>query len=485
MEYCPAWTWRQLFTPSTRYSPSAVEYLATRCASFAVRSQYYVVGDRSAGVSRAARLNGLVSLSAVSPMTTDSLGAFDPISTLRSAHTTSLALAATSGVNRSRAVQAMAQALCRRQMDILEANTLDLEISREMAISDLLLEWLKLTPERIQNTVQILNRLSELPDPIGRVMPANFQVDRAQTYSQLMPLGVVALIYEAFPELSAIAAGLCIKTANCLVLRGGNEASHSNSVIAETLAQALEDEGLPIESVQLLPVESTPIRDLISQDRYLNLIIPYGRPSLVQQVVRQATAPVLRSAMGNCYLYWSPSGSLDLARSMIVDSHLSEPDPVNAIEKVLIHRQQNFSSLVMLWDSLREKGFEIRGDVNLVEQFPGLRLTEDVEWGQAYLDRIVSFRMVDGLTSAIDLINHYSSGHADCLVSESYQESRQFALGVNSASTYINTSPRFYRNPKRGDAIFLGMSNQKGHRRGLIGLETLTTVKHIVQGVGS
>lgn len=417
-------------------------------------------------------------------MTTDNLGAFDPISALRAAHTASVTLSSASGVNRSRAVQAMAQALCRRQNDILEANTLDLEISREMAISDLLLEWLKLTPERLQNVVQILNRLSELPDPIGRVMPANFQADRAQTYSQLMPLGVIALIYEAFPELSAIAAGLCIKTANCLILKGGNEATHSNLAIAETLQQALEDEGLPIESVQLFPAEEAPIRDLIIQDRYLNLVIPYGRPSLVQQVVRQATAPVLRSAMGNCYLYWSPSGSLEMTRSMIIDSHLSEPDPVNAIEKVLIHRQQNPASLVMLWDSLREKGFEIRGDVTLAAEFSGLRLVEDSEWNQAYLDRIISFRIVDGLSSAIDWINHYSSGHADCLVTESYQESRLFALGVNSASTYINASPRFYRHPKRGDAIFLGMSNQRGHRRGLIGLETLTTVKHIVQGTG-
>ncbi|MEP0916989.1 glutamate-5-semialdehyde dehydrogenase [Leptolyngbya sp. DQ-M1] len=417
-------------------------------------------------------------------MTTDNLGTFDPISALRAAHTASVTLSSASGVNRSRAVQAMAQALCRRQNDILEANTLDLEISREMAISELLLEWLKLTPERLQNVVQILNRLSELPDPIGRVMPANFQTDRAQTYSQLMPLGVIALIYEAFPELSAIAAGLCIKTANCLILKGGSEASHSNLAIAETLQQALEDEGLPIESVQLLPAEDAPIRDLIIQDRYLNLVIPYGRPSLVQQVVRQATAPVLKSAMGNCYLYWSPSGSLEMARSMIIDSHLSEPDPVNAIEKVLIHRQQNPASLVMLWDSLREKGFEIRGDMTLANEFPSLRLVEDSEWNQAYLDRIISFRIVDGLPSAINCINHYSSGHADCLVTESYQESRQFALGVNSATTYINASPRFYRNPKRGDAIFLGMSNQKGHRRGLIGLETLTTVKHIVQGTG-
>jgi glutamate-5-semialdehyde dehydrogenase len=188
--------------------------------------------------------------------------------------------------------------------------------------------------------------------------------------------------------------------------------------------------------------------------------------------------------MGNCYLYWPPSGSLDMARWVIFDSHMSEPDPVNAIEKVLIHPRQNPSSLMMLWNSLREKGFEIRGDAKLAAEFPDLKLAEETEWNQAYLDQVISFRVVDGLEAAIDWINSHSSGHADCLVSESYVESRQFAIGVNSASTYINASPRFYRNPKRGDAIFLGMSNQKGHRRGLIGLDTLTTTKHIVQGMG-
>jgi glutamate-5-semialdehyde dehydrogenase len=417
---------------------------------------------------------------------TDSGGSgTDPVVAVRMAYDASLTLASMNGVKRSRAVQAMAQALRSRQDDLLEANTLDLEMSREMAISDLLLEWLKLTPERIHTTVNLLNRLSELPDPIGRVMTANFQVDQCQTYSQLMPLGVIALVYEAFPELGAIAAGLCIKTGNCLVLKGGNEASHSNTIIAEALQMALEDEGLPVTSLQLLPTDQgTSVRDLIIQDRYLNLVIPYGRPSLVQQVVRQATAPVLRSAMGNCYLYWPPSGSLDMARWVIFDSHMSEPDPVNAIEKVLIHPRQNPSSLMMLWNSLREKGFEIRGDAKLAAEFPDLKLAEETEWNQAYLDQVISFRVVDGLEAAIDWINSHSSGHADCLVSESYVESRQFAIGVNSASTYINASPRFYRNPKRGDAIFLGMSNQKGHRRGLIGLDTLTTTKHIVQGMG-
>jgi glutamate-5-semialdehyde dehydrogenase len=407
----------------------------------------------------------------------------DAVTAVQGAHRASIELAIMKGTARSRAIQAMATALKNQQDEILEANTLDLEASREMAVPELILEWLKLTPERIQSTVQILQRLSELPDPLGRLMNAMHQVDQCQTYSQLMPLGVIALVYEAFPELGAIAAGLCIKTGNSLVLKGSSEASNSNLVIAQAIHGAIEETGLPFNCLQMLSSDQgSTVRDLITQDQYVNLVIPYGRPNLVQQIVRQATAPVLKTAMGNCYLYWSPSGSLEAARWIILDSHQSEPDPVNAIEKVLIHRNQNPSSLTMLWNSLREKGFEIRGDAELVREFTDLRLVEDPEWRQAYLAKIVAFKVIDSLEDAIAWMNFHSSGHADCLVTESYQESRQFAQGINSATTYINASPRFYRNPQRGNSIFLGMSSQKGHRRGLISLETLTTVKHIIQG---
>ncbi|WP_407897148.1 glutamate-5-semialdehyde dehydrogenase [Scytonema sp. NUACC26] len=403
----------------------------------------------------------------------------------RRAHHASLKLGTTKGIDRSRAVLSMAESLARLFDDILEANTLDLEASREMALPDLMLEWLKLTPKRLEMTVEILQRLGELSDPLRRVRHADYQLEDSQTYSQLMPLGAIAFIYEAFPELGAIAAGLCIKTGNSIILRGGTEAIHSNSAIAIALTNAIADVGLPEDCIQLITEEhGTSIRDLVTQDRYLNLVIPYGRSSLVQQVVRHSTSPVLRSAMGNCYLYWSPNGSLEMVRWMIVDSHQSEPDPVNAIEKVLIHRQALPSSLVTLWNSLKEKGFEIKGDAELVDAFPQLQLTKDTEWGSPYLTKTVSFKLVDSLEAAIAWINQYSSGHADCIATESYQESRQFALGVNSASSYINASPRFSRNPSRGDSVFLGMSNQKGHRRGLISLESLTTTKHIVLGNG-
>jgi glutamate-5-semialdehyde dehydrogenase len=408
----------------------------------------------------------------------------NPTDAVLRAYRASLVLATTTGVDRSRGIQAMAKALSNSFDDILEANTLDLEASREMAVPEIIWEWLKLTPERLQTTIQILQRIGELSDPIRRVMNASYQLDHSQTYCHLMPLGVIALIYEAFPELSAITAAFCIKTGNCLILRGGSEASQSNLVIAQALQTALDDAGLPDGCLQLLPSEQgASIRDLVTQDRYLNLVIPYGRPTLVQQVLEQSTAPVLRSAMGNCYLYWSATGTLDMVRWVILDSQASEPDPVNAIEKILINRHQKPSSLVMLWNSLKEKGFKLKGDAELVAEFPEqLTLAAESEWNQPYLNKTIAFKVVDNIESAISWLNQYSSGHADCIVTESYQESRQFALGVDSASVYINSSPRFSRNPKRADAVFLGMSNQKGYRRGMISLEALTTLKQVIQG---
>ncbi len=404
---------------------------------------------------------------------------------VRRAYGASLKLATAKGSDRSRMVLAMATAIAGAIDDILEANTLDLEASREMAVPDHVIDWLKLTPQRLENTVNILQRLGELSDPLRRVRAAEYQLDDSQTYAQQMPLGVIAFVFEAFPELSVIASGMCIKTGNSIILKGGSEASHSNAVIANVLQNAIAEVGFPDGSIELLNSEyGASMRELVIQDQHINLVIPYGRTSLVQQIVKLASVPVLKSALGNCYLYWSPNGSLDMVRWMLIDSHESEPDPVNAIEKVLIHRQTVPSSLQTLWNSLTEKGFTIVGDRELAETFPQIQIANDNDWGTAYLNKTIAFKLVNNLDNAIAWINRYSSGHADCIVTDSYQESRQFALGVNSASTYINASPRFSRSPSRGDTIFLGMSNQKGHRRGLISLESLTTMKHIVQGNG-
>lgn len=403
---------------------------------------------------------------------------------VKQSHQASEYLATTQGSLRSEAVEAMANALRNAFDEILEANTLDLETCREMAIPALILEWLKLTPQRLETAIKILERLGTLADPIQKVSHAPYPLDPAQTYCQRMPLGVITLIYEAFPELSAIAAGLCVKTGNSLVLRGGSEASHSNEAIVNALNQALGDSQLPDHTIQLFPSDQgCSIPELVQQEPYTKLIIPYGRPSLVQQIARTANVPILRTAIGNCYLYWSTSGSAEKVKAVIVDSHASEPDPVNAIEKVLINRNIKASILINLFHALQEQGFTLRGEASLVEEY-GQYLTplEAPEWSESYIDKIIAFRWVEDVSSAITWINRHSSGHADCIISQSYRETRQFAQTIDSALVYINASPRFFRYAANGDSIFLGMSNQKGYRRGLIGLESLTTFKQVVQG---
>ncbi|NJO20553.1 MAG: glutamate-5-semialdehyde dehydrogenase [Spirulinaceae cyanobacterium RM2_2_10] len=399
-------------------------------------------------------------------------------------HQTAATLAGLGGSDRNRGIAALANELEASLDGILEANTLDLEICREMAIPDLIQDWLKLTPERLQRAITTLRRLTELSDPTLRIVAAPYQHPRAQTYCQPMPLGTIALIYEAFPELGAIAAGLCLKTGNSLVLRGGSESSQTNRVIATVLQNALSDARLPETSVTLFSADDgIAIQDLVTRDHWLNLVIPYGRAGLVQQVAQSATVPVLRAALGNSYLYCSPSGDLEFTRWLILDSRGREPDPVNAIEKVLLCRSHSTPSLPRLFHALHDQGFELRGDRELCDTYPDqLRFAADSEWSSAYLRKVVAFKLVDDIEAAIAWMNRYSSGHADCLVTGSYLESRRFAMNINSASVYINASPRFSRNPPQGNAVFLGVSNQKGQRRGPIGLESLTTLKQVVQG---
>lgn len=406
------------------------------------------------------------------------------LSIVNQSHLAAAKLAQTSGSERKKAVMLLAKAMESSFDQILEANTLDLEMSREMAVPEIIVDWLKLTPERLETAVSILKQLARTVDPTKRLINAPYQLEPAQTYCQLVPLGTIALVYEAFPELAAIAAGMCLKTGNSLILRGCSATSNSNQIIAQILQTALANTELPpgcLESIS--PDLGISVQELVTQDRYLNLVIPYGRPSLIQQVTEQATAPVLQTAMGNCYLYWSQSSDLELVRQVIVSSHESEPDAVNAIEKVLVHQDKKASTLQFLFSNLKEQGFQLAGDPNLSQEFPEyLAPVKSTEWSQSYLSKKVAFRYVSSLSEAVSWINRYSSSHADCIITESYRESRQFAQEVRSALVYINASPKFSRNPNGGEAVFLGMSNQKGYRQGLIGLETFATIKQIVQG---
>ena len=373
----------------------------------------------------------------------------EPISIIaQQAHHAFLELNRLKGIESSEAVLQMAVKVNECLDNILQANTLDLEISREMAVPELILEWLKLTPQRLKATVEILEALAELPDPFQKVINSPYQVTYCQNYSQLMPLGAIAFVYEALPELAIIAAGLAIKTGNTIILRGSSEASNTNSIIAQALQVALEEVNFPSHCLQFLPSEQGySIEDLVTQDQYISLIIPYGRSSLIQQVAQIATAPVLKSAIANCYLYWSLSNDLDLVRHLIIDSYNTIPDPVNAIEKVLINRHQKPNAIIRLFNHLQEQEFTLLGDEDLVNEFPeylSLLPINSEKWGQPFLNKTIAFHVVDDLDEAITWINKYSCGHANCLVTESYQEGRIFAMDIDSALIYINSSPLFY-----------------------------------------
>jgi len=402
---------------------------------------------------------------------------------VRESHKAAIKLTQISGAKRRSGILAIAKAMESSFDEILESNTIDLEMSREMAIAEPIADWLKLTPERLETTVAILQRLASSPEPIRGWLDTVYQPEVAQTYCQLIPLGTIALVHEAFPELAVIVAGMCLKTGNSLITRGCSSASHSNQTIGEIVKQALDSVGLPTSSVEIISSDlGISVKELVTQDNYINLVVPYGRPSLVQQVAEKATATVLKTTMGNCYLYWSPSGALELTRQMIVDSHNGQPDAVNAIEKVLIDREVKPSLLQSLFNSLQQQGFKLRGDEVIVEQFPEfLSVMKQEEWRRPYLTKTISFRYIDNLPKAILWINRYSGGHADSIVTESYQEGQQFVRGVDSASVYVNVSPKFSRTPAGGD-VFLGMSNQKAYRQGSIGVTAFTTVKQIIRG---
>ncbi|WP_035991404.1 aldehyde dehydrogenase family protein [Leptolyngbya sp. KIOST-1] len=369
--------------------------------------------------------------------------------------------------------------------DILEANTLDLEASLDMAVPERVLDWLKLTPERLQTTAKMLRRLAYLGDPRGLLHPAPSRLSKATVgYGQVVPLGVVGLVYEAFPDLAAIAAGLSLRTGNGLILKGSNEASQSNQVILQAIHQALDQVGLPQECVFSLTEEQGDVaRSWLLQDPGIDLIIPYGRPGLVQQVVRQAGVPVLPTAMGNCYLYWSASGQLSTVTHMVLDSHRGDPDAVNAIEKVLVHRSCSASTLAQFCHTLWDQDFEVLADEALLGELPDVKPAAAADWNRPFLGKTVALRAVEDVQAAAALINRHSSGHANAIATESYAEGSRFAQLATSAVAYINTSPRFVRNPAQSAAIALGMTAQRGRCHGFVGLSALLTTQHIFQGL--
>ncbi|TVQ43458.1 MAG: gamma-glutamyl-phosphate reductase [Gloeocapsa sp. DLM2.Bin57] len=388
---------------------------------------------------------------------------------------------------RNDAILAMAKGLTQAFEQILEANTLDLLEAKEMVRPELVINWLKLTPYRLENAVKIIEAIAKLNDPLDRrIYRLQQQYNLPQSYCRATSLGVILYVSEALPELGAIAAAMAIKTGNSIILRGTGESTHTKEAIAKILQSALVKGELPHHCIQDISPDlgNFMIKDLVTQDKYIQLIIPYGRPSLVRNVYNLATIPTLFTVMGNCYLHYCNSGDMDLVQKMIIDSHQSKPDPVNAIEKVTIEENYKSYGLIKIWKNLKEEGFQLKGDHELVAEFPEyLTPVQPEEWGLPYLSKTVAFKLVDNLEQGIEFINQHSTGHTNCLVTDSYEVSRNFGNQIKSAFTYINCSPRFSRISQNEEAVYLGIANQKDGRRGLISLESFTTIKQVIEGI--
>jgi glutamate-5-semialdehyde dehydrogenase len=388
---------------------------------------------------------------------------------------------------KNQAIAKLARAIKEERNLILEANTLDLEASREMAISETLLEWLKLTPERLLGIVDCLEQLAKAPNPLSSQMVLYGH--------QRVPLGTIALVYEAFPQLALIAIAMCMKVGNSLILKGGNESSHSQQAIAQITKMVLAECDLP-EAAAMVAPEGSSLKDLLTQEKYLRLVIPYGRPIFVQQVCKQATVSVLPTVMGNCYLYLAQSGSLDAAHRIVLASFEGDPDAVNAIEKIAVHRSWLDRGLIKWLVALQKRGMKLRGCDTTVAycRSQAEQLLQEValesEWGKAYLDHTIAIKIVEDIDEAIAWINQYSSGHADVILTDSLSETHEFADRINSSNIYINASNRFKRRqnaPEDGIIpISLGMSSLKSRgasrHTGVIDINSLTTTKRIISG---
>jgi glutamate-5-semialdehyde dehydrogenase len=372
---------------------------------------------------------------------------------------------------RDRLLAAIATALRQQVAEILEANTLDLEAGLVSSGSPTT-NWRKLTPERLKQAIDLLERLQELP--LARAPMTNTPA----TYYRFTPLGQITLVVDAIPEVLLLAAGMCLKTGNVLIIKCDPGIEHCGQVIINVIQTTIANYKLSPACCQLVTPEVS-LAELLAPAVGARQVIVYGKAELIAAVEKLAQVPVMAASIGNCYLYWSASSSWELVRNSIVDSHIGEPDAVSAIEKVLVQPEHKSSNLIALWSSLQEKGFQLLGDQHLFNNYPDyLQLATPESWSQPYFNKTVAFKAIDNLEAGIQHINQHSSGHADSIITELFTEAQQFAANVETACIYINTSQRFQR--YTGNYIFLGIASQKSHHPGFISLERMMTAKPII-----
>ncbi len=394
-------------------------------------------------------------------------------------------LATLSTEMKNKALRMMADGLERHAGQIMAANLLDMEQGRTKGLAEPLLDRLLLTKERIEAMAQGLRQIAQLPDPIGEGLGAQQRPNGLRINKVRVPLGVIGIIYEARPNVTVDAAGLCLKAGNAALLRGGSEAIHSNTAISRVLAKGIEDCGLPFGCIQL--VENTDrqaVREMLRLNRYLDVIIPRGGAGLIRTVVENSTVPVIETGTGICHTYVDASADLAMAQKIVLNAKTSRPGVCNALETLLVHQAAAKEFLPSMIAALQEAKVEVRGCPQTRTYGAGLQEASEEDWATEYLDYIVSVKVVEDITAALDHIDRYSTRHSEAIITREYDAAQRFLKEVDAAAVYVNASTRFTDGSEFGFGAEIGISTQKLHARGPMGLAELTSYKYIIYGDG-
>lgn len=384
---------------------------------------------------------------------------------------------------KNKGLQAMADALVNNQDEIIAANKFDLAQATEMPKK--FIDRLMLNKQRITDMANGLRSIAQLADPTAQIDKGWITADGLQIIQRRVPLGVIGIIFEARPNVTADATGLTFKSGNAVILRGGKEALHTNLALAKVLRQALADINLPEDAVQMVDDPShESVQEMMNLTKYIDVLIPRGGHGLIQRVVKTATVPVIETGAGNCHIYIDQDANLEMATAITVNAKVQRPSVCNAAEKLLIHRNVAAKFLPTIAKALMKHGVQLRGDEAACQIVPEMIPASAEDWDTEYNDLIMAVKVVDSLDDAIDHINNHSTHHSESIITNNIQRGHQFQEQIDSACVYVNASTRFTDGGMFGFGAEIGISTQKLHARGPMGLSQLTTIKYEITGNG-
>lgn len=387
--------------------------------------------------------------------------------------------------DKNNALREIAQALRDNAEKIIEANKIDLKNGIENHMSESLLDRLKLDKDRIEGMAQGVLDIVDLPDPVGNILSTTTRPNGLEIKKVSTPLGVIAVIFEARPNVTSDAAALCLKSGNAVILRGGKEAIHSNQAVAEVMRTALAGTKIPMDAIQLVQDTSRESsNELMTMNQYVDVLIPRGGAGLIQAVVKNSTVPVIETGVGNCHIYVDKDADVKKAVDIVFNAKTSRPSVCNAAETLLVHRDIADTVLLSIKTKLDEKNVELFGDDKARSIIHDMKKATDKDWATEYLDYKMAVRIVDTVEDAIDHIYKYSTGHSECIVTENKETAELFMNCIDSAAVYVNASTRFTDGGEFGFGAEIGISTQKLHARGPIGLPELQSFKYKIYGTG-